>query len=484
MLAPSFPALGSAIGSRYELLEKLASGGMATVYLGRARGARGFSRLVAIKRAHPHLIRDDAFARMLMREAKLAARIHHSNVVSVLDVVQAEGELFLVLDYVEGCSLAELVAHGRERGALLPAPVAIRIVLDACAGLQAAHEAKDATGRPTPIVHRDVSPQNIMVGADGVTKLTDFGIAKSLSFDTVVTGTGLLLGKLAYMAPEYVASRQLDERSDLFGVGVVLWEALAGRRLFGGSNPVETLERVQTLTPPPVSQSNSAIPRAVDRVIERALEKSPVDRYATPRQFARELELVARSAGLVAEHDTVGQHVRAVAGTMLQARSASLADALRHDAPGAQTASMPIPKPVISEDTESEAPTRELERAPELEPVRRAPRLALLALSVAAVAALSLALLWPRRDRPGQTEPADHPRKATDAEAGKPSPSEAVSTAPSAANLLDASPRPAVSAALLPPRAPSPRRQPTPKLVPRAPSDAGRPVQPNPYNSP
>ena len=190
--------------SRYELVTKIASGGMGTVYVGCLRGAAGFRRLVAIKRAHPHLLEDPRTREMLVAEARVASRIHHVNVVSVLDVEELEGEMLLVMDYVDGPSLAQLVTEGQRLRAPIPPAVALRIVLDACAGLEATHAATDENGERLGLVHRDVSPHNILVGVDGVAKLTDFGIAKATR-DRSLTETGTLKGKIPYMAPEYLA---------------------------------------------------------------------------------------------------------------------------------------------------------------------------------------------------------------------------------------------------------------------------------------
>ena len=231
--------------SRYELLVKIASGGMATVYVGRLNTVIGTSRLVAIKRAHAHLLEDPAFSKMLIAEARLASRIHHPNVVAVQNVEELEGELLLVMDYVEGASLADLWSY---EDVPLPARVAVRAVLDACAGLQAAHELTDDDGKLLGIVHRDVSPHNILLGVDGIARLTDFGIAKSSGGHTGSasqhTTTGALKGKVAYMAPEYVESGSLDARSDVFALGIVLWEALTRERLFRGGNEVESLRLI------------------------------------------------------------------------------------------------------------------------------------------------------------------------------------------------------------------------------------------------
>jgi serine/threonine-protein kinase len=210
--------------SRYELLVKIASGGMATVYVGRLRGVEGFSRQVAIKRAHPHLVEDPAFRRMLIAEARLAARIHHPNVVSVQDVDEADGELLLAMDYVEGAALSSLLGAAIHAERPLPPAIAVRVILDAALGLHAAHTLTDEEGHPLGLVHRDVSPHNILVGLDGVARITDFGIAKCMTSNTAgtATATGVLKGKLAYMAPEYVEHGDIDARGDVFARGVVL----------------------------------------------------------------------------------------------------------------------------------------------------------------------------------------------------------------------------------------------------------------------
>src|ERR1700722_15465734 len=174
--APS-PTDSGTGGSRYELLAKIAAGGMATVYVGRLRGSAGFSRTVAIKRAHPHLLEDPAYKAMLVDEAHLASRLHHPNVVAVLDVEELGGELSLVMDYVEGAALSDLTDRGRAQDRRLPARIAVRVALDACAGLHPAHELCDEDGKPLRLVHRDVSPHNILVGLAGMARLSDFGIA-------------------------------------------------------------------------------------------------------------------------------------------------------------------------------------------------------------------------------------------------------------------------------------------------------------------
>lgn len=308
-------------GSRYETLTKIASGGMATVYVGRLRGAEGFWRLVAIKRAHRHLVEDPAFCKMLVAEAKLASRLHHPNAVAVLDVEQSEDELLLVMDYVEGVSLAQLLSQ-KVPGPSLGPRVAVRIVLDVCAGLAAAHELQDDQGKPLYLVHRDVTPQNVLVGIDGVSRLTDFGIAKSEDASAPSTKGDSLKGKLGYMAPEYVEGRQLDARSDLFSLGVVLWESLTLRRLFRGGTEVETLKLVVSAPIPPVSSLAKDLGTTLDDVVNRVLQRAPGRRFSTARELADELERAARGSDLVAAASEVAELVKARFGSQLDERRA------------------------------------------------------------------------------------------------------------------------------------------------------------------
>jgi serine/threonine-protein kinase len=218
-------------GGAYEPLFELATGGMATVMVARQVGAASFERLVVIKRVHPHLCREGEFVTMFVDEAKIASSIHHANVVSVIDVAHRDAELLLVLDYVEGLSLAELVKAASEASVRIPPAVASRIVSDMLSGLEAAHAATDLAGRPLDVVHRDVSPQNVLVGTDGSSRVIDFGIAKAATRLTATT-SGVVKGKLSYMAPEQIKQLPLDRRADIFSAGVVLHELLAGARLF------------------------------------------------------------------------------------------------------------------------------------------------------------------------------------------------------------------------------------------------------------
>ena len=311
-------------GSRYEVLVKIASGGMGTVYVGRLRAAVGFRRLVAIKRAHAHLLESPGIAAMLGAEARLTAAIHHANVVAVHDVEEIDGELLLVMDYVEGASLAELLNRLHARASALPAAVAARIALDVCAGLAAAHDLRDDDGRHLGLVHRDLSPQNILVGVDGVARLSDFGVAKCLQ-DPKSTAAGGLKGKVSYMAPEYIERKsQLDQRSDVFGLGVVIWEALTGQRLFGAEAEIDAMRFVLSKPIPAPSALRPGLGPAFDGPVLAALRRDPMERTATARELASAIEAAARREDILAEQSVVGEFVRELVGAAIQNRRAAI----------------------------------------------------------------------------------------------------------------------------------------------------------------
>jgi serine/threonine-protein kinase len=278
------------IGS-YELLMQLASGGMASVHIARHVGPSGFERLVVVKRVHPHMLQEEGFRAMFCDEARVASLVRHPNVAQLLDVVDWDGELLIVLEYVESVSLALIQRRATEFGARLPVPVALRIVCDMLAGLHAAHEAKDARGRSLDIVHRDVSPQNVIVGVDGIGRLIDFGIAQAAARVTRTTG-GVLKGKLAYMSPEQSRGVDLDRRSDLFSAGVVLHEALTGRPLFqrDGKEGSNVLLNILLDPVPDPSTIVPGIPPELDAVVQVSLERVRSERFQTAAEFAGALE--------------------------------------------------------------------------------------------------------------------------------------------------------------------------------------------------
>jgi len=265
---------------RYTLLGEIASGGMATVMLGRLGGPGGFTHKLAIKRLHAQYARDPEFVSMFLDEARIAGQVQHANVVRVFEVLLEEWELFLVMEYVRGETLAKLLALAEACGEPLRPSISLGIAVGALAGLHAAHEARDDTGLPLGIVHRDVSPQNILIGVDGVARILDFGVAKAVSsFHT--TRQGQIKGKLAYMAPEQQTKHPIDRRADVYAMGVVVWEMLTGRRLFGASGDGVVL---------PPSRIVKEVPAAIDAAVMKALALEPEARFATARDFAIALE--------------------------------------------------------------------------------------------------------------------------------------------------------------------------------------------------
>jgi serine/threonine-protein kinase len=262
---------------------------MATVHVGRLLGPNGFARRVAIKRLHPQLAANEDIASMFAAEARLSARVVHANVVPVLDVVSADGELLLVMEYVHGESLSRLLSHARKTGTPVPVPIVVTVLADVLHGLHAAHEATGEDGAPLGLVHRDVSPQNILVGADGVTRVVDFGIAKAVGQGTI-TRDGPLRGKIPYMAPEQLLRRAIDRRVDVYAAGVVLWEALAGRRLFEGDDEPTLFGKVLEEPVPPPSRYNDDVSRELDGITARAMDRDPDLRFTDARTMALALE--------------------------------------------------------------------------------------------------------------------------------------------------------------------------------------------------
>ena len=298
---------------------------MAVVHLGRLLGPVGFARTVAIKRLHANYAKDPGFVAMFLDEARLAARIRHPNVVSTLDVVSIDDELFLVMEYVHGESLARLVRSAKARNERVPPRVAVCIVAHTLHGLHAAHEATSERGKPLAIVHRDVSPQNILVGTDGLGRVLDFGIAKATS-RLQVTLEGQLKGKLAYMAPEQLEMNDVDRRVDVYSASVVLWEALTGQRLFAGDHPARVMKSVLTREVQRPSWLAEGIPDSLDAIVMKGLARNPDDRFATAREMAIALE----ATGCASPQHEVGEWVERMALDALCARADAIAEIEGH----------------------------------------------------------------------------------------------------------------------------------------------------------
>jgi serine/threonine protein kinase len=304
---------------RYALYDRIASGGMATVHLGRLIGPVGFARTVAIKRLHPQFAEDPEFVSMFLDEARVAARIRHPNVVPTIDVVAIDNELFLVMEYVQGESLSRLMTVATGRQQRLPPALVSTIMTGVLHGLHAAHEARDERGMALDIVHRDVSPQNILVGVDGVPRVLDFGVAKAAG-RLQSTRTGQLKGKLAYMAPEQIGG-SVGRTTDVYAAAVVMWEALTSRRLFRGESEAEVMKQVLEGQVSPPSQLAPDIPPVLEAIVMRGLHMDPARRFQTAGEMALALE---DSVPLVPA-SRIGQWVQSAAGEALTRRSERLA---------------------------------------------------------------------------------------------------------------------------------------------------------------
>jgi serine/threonine-protein kinase len=336
---------------RYELLAPIGTGGMATVYWGRTRVLEGVYRDVAIKLMHPHLGEEgnDGVA-MLLQEAEIAARIRHPNVVPVEEAAVDPAGVYLAMPYVEGDSLAGLIRAEAAQGRTLPTRIVGRILLDALAGLHAAHELRDEHGNVREIVHRDFTPSNILVGVDGIARLTDFGVAR-LTNRAVRTTTGHLKGKIGYMSPEQVRVRAVDRRTDVWAAGVVAWECLAGRRLFEGDE-LGVLLRIAEDPPPRLRTAQPGLPHALEAAVASALERQIESRCQTAEELRVRLARAFESGDGIAEADEVATFVQRVAGRALAERRERAARATSSvaapPAAAGPTVVMPAPAPVTA----------------------------------------------------------------------------------------------------------------------------------------
>ncbi|HOU91911.1 MAG TPA: serine/threonine-protein kinase, partial [Polyangiaceae bacterium] len=273
---------------RYRVIEKIASGGMAEVFRAESAGLEGFKKTVAIKRVLPHLSEKKQFIGMFLDEARLSAHLSHSNCVQVFDIGVGDNTYFIVMEYVDGADLKGVIEHQKRLGRRIPVEEACLICVRICEGLAYAHDARDPKGNHLHIVHRDMSPPNVLITRHGEVKIVDFGLAKANS-QLEKSEPGIIKGKFSYLSPEAALGRPVDARTDIFAVGIILWELLAGRRLFMGDSDLETVRLVQSVTVPPIRQLNPKVTPEIERVIARALTQDPNDRYQTARQFGEDL---------------------------------------------------------------------------------------------------------------------------------------------------------------------------------------------------
>ena len=304
-------AMTTPIG-KYKLVRLIASGGMAEVYLARQAGAAGFEKLVCLKRILPHLARDKQFVEMFLNEARLAARLDHPNIVSIFDLGEANGNYFIAMEFIDGPSLRAAAKRALERGEWLPIPEIVKIVSMAAAGLHYAHELTEADGKPLGLVHRDISPDNVLVHRNGAAKVVDFGIAKAANSSSS-TRTGTLKGKVAYMPPEQLRGDPLDRRTDVFALGVVLYELLAGQRPWAGDSEVSLIGRIMTEVPPPLSTLRPDAPAGLVAVLDRALAKDREARYASCHDLQADLEALLVSLGQTITQARISDFAKAYA---------------------------------------------------------------------------------------------------------------------------------------------------------------------------
>jgi serine/threonine-protein kinase len=339
---------------RYEVISRLGRGGMGTVYLARITGDGGFRRLFAIKVLRSHLSRSDEAGQMLLKEARIASRIDHPNIVSVVDVGSHEGQPYLVMDYVTGCSLADLLRTNSKYSTA----AAVSIIIDTLAGLHAAHTLADDDGISLDVIHHDVSPHNIMVGLDGIARLSDFGVAyvrRSMGEPEEASR-----GKPAFTAPERVKGGAGDRRSDVFSVGVILWNVLTGSTLFDGPDIESTLENVLTRPIPPASRHGKS-PEALDAVCFKALQRSPDKRYQSAEEMLVHLRKVAAAEDLLGSPSEVKQWVKQAMGHDLDVQRLSFLDASRMAREAEASSNLLPQRPVREEGPSSSDASRTME---------------------------------------------------------------------------------------------------------------------------
>ncbi|MGC4063633.1 MAG: protein kinase [Polyangiaceae bacterium] len=305
---------------RYELLVRIGRGGMASVWVARERSAvSGKQRLVAVKAMLPELAQHSEFRSMFLGEVQIIQSIHHDNVVRVFDVSEDRGTLYMAMEWVEGDSLRNVIKTAKSRGAL-PPEIAVRIAADAAAGLHAAHELRDWDGELRGVVHCDVSPHNILVGVDGKAKLVDFGIANALGRLEPATDGEIIKGKLSYMSPEQARGERVDRRTDVFALGIVLFEMTTGEQLFKGRDAAHTLELVRHGTIPRPSHLNPRYPERLEAVVMRALDRNPEQRFQTAQEFEQELTSYLYEERVLVSHAAVAQLLQRIMGQRIEKR--------------------------------------------------------------------------------------------------------------------------------------------------------------------
>ena len=301
---------GKVLAGKYELIERAGSGGMAVVWRGRTLGAAGFSRPIAVKRIVPHLATNPEFVAMFVEESRVVSELPHPAITQIHDfAVDEHGHHFLVMEWVEGVDLQELIDHFVRQSQPTPWPIMTALAIEVLGGLGAAHDRKDHQGASAPIFHRDVTPHNIRVSAGGYVKLTDFGIARAADRATM-TRPDALKGKLSYVAPEQLRGKPASARTDLFCVGICLWEALAGRRLFEAASDMQVMFMVHEAKVPELRSVRPDLPENLAAAVHCALSREPTDRFETTHAMARALADVLRTTREPTDARTIAELVK------------------------------------------------------------------------------------------------------------------------------------------------------------------------------
>lgn len=305
---------------KYKLVARLATGGMAEIYLARQLVAGDFSRLVVVKRILPHLAEEERFIEMFLEEARLASQIQHPNVVQIFDVDQQSSSYYIAMEYIDGLSLGAISRRARKRGVLPGWLVSAEVITQACEGLHAAHELRDEAGELLGLVHRDISPHNLMIDKSGVVKLVDFGIAKAKT-TSIRTRTGDVKGKYPYMSPEQVRAEPLDRRTDIFSLGAILAELLTGSRFFERGSELATLKAITEEPIPAIRELAPDIPVHLSDVVARSLQRARDDRFQTAEEMAVALRRVVESEGLRSSKRTIADYLERECQDLVEARA-------------------------------------------------------------------------------------------------------------------------------------------------------------------
>lgn len=301
---------GTVVDGKYELIEKVGEGGMAVVWRAVMRGAAGFSRPVAVKKIKHEFRASDRYIRMFVEEARVGSELAHPNIVQVIDFcTDKAGAYYLVMEWVDGLDLAAFVNSFARAGDKAPWPLVVAIGVGALRGLAAAHERRRSDGKPAPVIHRDVSPHNILLAGNGIVKLTDFGLARARDRIDSLTAPGTVKGKIGYWSPEIANGGEADVRSDLFAMGVVLWESLAAERLFTGDTDVDVFRKIVACNVKPLSERRNDLPPRLTALLAEALDADPSRRFDSARDMAQQLADVLKKAATGDAHNALAEEV-------------------------------------------------------------------------------------------------------------------------------------------------------------------------------